>query len=197
MEGLFFAISSARAILGPVSDMLMGAMNDKYNTNCPECRDSYGHFCDTVMVNNDINGGGATATRCVSVQEECNLYLDNQQQSCPTTCLQCPSWVATDPSTFWYLLMIAGIAAPLCVWIFLPFLRGTRVRDENCYGLLQVSKARLLGICGAPDDADDYEESVRHLRRRQCRQVYGHLENQSSSTTNMMMTKNEMDVELT
>jgi hypothetical protein len=199
MEGLFFAISSARAILGPVSDMLMGAMNDKYNTNCPECRDSYGHFCDTVMVNNDINGGGA-ATQCVSVQEECNLYLDtNQQQSCPTTCLHCPLWVATDPSTFWYLLMIAGIAAPLCVWIFLPFLRGTRVRDDNCYGLLQVSKARLLGICGAPDDTDDYEESVRHLRRRQCRQVYGHLENQSqsSSTTNMMMTKNEMDVELT
>ena len=116
MEGLFFAISSARAILGPVSDMLMGAMNDKYNTNCPECRDSYGHFCDTVMVNNDINGGGGAATQCVSVQEECNLYLDNQQQSCPTTCLQCPSWVATDPSTFWYLLMIAGIAAPLCVY---------------------------------------------------------------------------------
>ena len=24
---------SARVILGPVSDMLMGAMNDKYNTN--------------------------------------------------------------------------------------------------------------------------------------------------------------------
>jgi hypothetical protein len=87
--------------------------------------------------------------------------------------------------------MIAG-AAPLCVWIFLPFLRGSRVRDDNCYGLLQVSNARLLGICGAPDDTDDYEESVRHLRRCQGRQVYGHLENQSSSTSpNMMMTKNE------
>ena len=85
-----------------------------------------------------------------------------------------------DPSTFWYLLMVAGIGAPLCVWIFLPFLRGTRVRDDNCYGLLRVSKARLLGICGAPDDADDYEESVRHLRLCQGRQVYGHLENQSS-----------------
>ena len=95
--------------------------------------------------------------------------------------------------------MVAGIAAPLCVWIFLPFLRGTRVRDDNCYGLLRVSKTRLLGICGAPDDADnDYEESVRHLRRRQGRQVYGHLENQSSSTSpNIMMAKNDMDVELT
>ena len=130
--------------------------------------------------------------------EVSTMYTEHQQQSCPTTCLQCPSWVATDPSTFWYLLMIAGIAAPLCVWIFLPFLRGTRVRDDSCYGLLRVSKARLLGICGAPDDADDYEESVRHLRlRRQGRQVYGHLENQSSSTSPNMMAENEMDVELT
>jgi len=57
----------------------------------------------------------------------------------------------------------------------------------------------LLGVCGAPDDADDYKESVRHLlRRRQGRrQVYGHLENQRSSTTNIMMAKNDMDVELT
>ena len=56
----------------------------------------------------------------------------------------------------------------------------------------------MLGICGAPDDGDDYEESVRHLlRRHQGRQVYGHLENQRSSTTNIMIAKNEMDVELT
>ncbi len=56
--------------------------------------------------------------------------------------------------------MIAGIAAPLCVWIFLPFLRGTRVRDDNYSGLLRVSKARLLGVFGAPNDADDYIKKV-------------------------------------
>ena len=110
-------------------------------------------------------------------------------------------WLPQIHQRFGYLLMIAGIAAPLCVWIFLPFLRGTRVRDDNYYyyGLLRVSKTRLLGICGAPDDGDDYEESVRHLRLRQGRQVYGHLENQRSSTTttNIMMAQNEMDVELT
>ena len=61
-----------------------------------------------------------------------------------------------------------------------------------------MSKARLLGICGAPDDANnDYEESVRYLRLPQGRQVYGHLENQSSSTSPNMMAKNEMDVQLT
>ena len=187
MEGLFFAITSARAILGPVTDAVMGAMNDKYNTNCPDCRDQYGHFCD-VAINNDAN-----AAQCVSVQEECNLFLDNpQQQSCPQTCLECPTWVATDPSTFWYLLMIAGIAAPLSVWFFLPFLRGKRVRDDKCYGLFRVNKARFLGIYGAQDD-DEHDSDTR--RRRQGRQVYGHLESNSSSTS--AVVTNGMDIELT
>ena len=57
-----------------------------------------------------------------------------------------------------------------------------------------MSKARLLGICGAPDYADDYEESVRHLRRRQGRQVYGHLENESISSTTNLMAKNVMEM---
>jgi hypothetical protein len=113
------------------------------------------------------------------------VYTEHQQQSCITTCLQCPSWVvATDPSTFWVSSHDCWHRSTvMCVWIFLPFLRGTRVRDDNYYyyGLLRVSKTRLLGICGAPDDGDDYEESVRHLRLRQGRQVYGHLENQRSS----------------
>jgi len=187
MEGLFFAISSARAILGPLSDMVMGAMNDKYNTNCLNCRDQYGHFCD-IAVNND----NADAAQCVSVQEECNLYLDNQQQkSCPRTCLECPTFVPTDPSTFWYLLMIAGIVAPLSVWLFLPFLRGARVREDKFYGLFRANKARLLGICGAPDE--DVQEG--NIRRRQGRQVYGQLENNNSSTS--AVTANEMDIELT
>lgn len=196
MEGLFFAITSARSILGPITDAVMGAMNDKYNTNCPDCRDQYGHFCD-VLVNND-NANGA---QCVSVQEECNLFLDNQQQqqqSCPQTCLECPTWVPTDPSTFWYLLMIAGIAAPLSVWFFLPFLRGAHGRDDKCYGLFRVNKARMLGICGAPDD-DDHDSSS-STRRRQGRQVYGHLDSNSSSNSNTSAVSavvNGMDLELT
>ena len=77
-------------------------------------------------------------------------------------------------------------------------LRGTRVRDDNCYGLiLQVSVTLLLGICVAPDDDYDYEESVRRLRRQGRQVYYGHLENESSSTSPNMMAKNEMDVELT
>mmetsp|Transcript_13560 Transcript_13560/g.22242 ORF Transcript_13560/g.22242 Transcript_13560/m.22242 type:complete len:699 (+) Transcript_13560:74-2170(+) len=192
MEGLFFAITSARAILGPITDAVMGAMNDKYNTNCPDCRDQYGHFCDVV-----VNSDNANTAQCVSVQEECNLFLENpQQQSCPQTCLECPTWVPTDPSAFWYLLMIAGIAAPLSVWFFLPFLRGRHGRDDKCYGLFRANKARLLGICGALDD-DGHDSN--NMRRRQGRQVYGHLDSNSISNNSSAsaVVANGMDIELT
>jgi len=68
------------------------------------------------------------------------VYTEHQQQSCITTCLQCPSWVvATDPSTFWVSSHDCWHhSTVMCVWIFLPFLRGTRVRvrDDNCDGLI-------------------------------------------------------------
>jgi hypothetical protein len=37
-EGLFFAVSRARALLGPMTDFALGYMNEKYNTNCSGCR---------------------------------------------------------------------------------------------------------------------------------------------------------------
>jgi hypothetical protein len=37
-EGLFFAVSRARALLGPMTDFALGYMNEKYNTNCSDCR---------------------------------------------------------------------------------------------------------------------------------------------------------------
>jgi hypothetical protein len=48
----------------------------------------------------------------------------------------------------------------VCIDLLTILLRGTRVRDDNCYGFnTSMSKTRLLGICGAPNDTDDYEES--------------------------------------
>ena len=37
-EGLFFAVSRARAFLGPLADFVLGMMNERYNTNCIDCR---------------------------------------------------------------------------------------------------------------------------------------------------------------
>ncbi len=157
MEGLFFAIGSARSILGPLGDVVMGAMNEKYNTNCLDCRDQFGHFCQNLS---NTNG----SLQCVSVQESCGLFPPaggDTEPTCPTTCLECPTWEPTDPSAFWFLLMLFSTLSPLSVWFFLPFLRGDRDRNDGCYGVLKVSKRRLLGICGAMDEAVSSYDHVR------------------------------------
>ena len=165
LEGLFFAVSSARSIMGPLTDVLMGKINSEYNPNCPDCRDQYGHFCDHISSEDD------GSLQCISSQESCDIFLDNNQQSCPTTCLDCPSWQPTNPSTCWWLLMLASIATPLSIWAFLPFLRGNHNRDDHCYGLLSCSRTRFFGICGAQ------EAQIHH--RVDGSQVYGHVQNES------------------
>ncbi|KAL7473815.1 hypothetical protein ACHAXS_014273 [Conticribra weissflogii] len=148
MEGLFFAIGSARSLLGPLGDMAMGFLNEKYNTNCPDCRDQYGHFCQYLSVDNDV-------FQCVSLQESCDLFLnisDNEAPTCPKTCLECPTWEATNPSTFWYMLIAFSMSSPLAVWFFLPFLRGHHAPNDGCYGIFKLSIKRILGILGAVDD---------------------------------------------
>ncbi|KAL7543201.1 hypothetical protein ACHAXR_012483 [Thalassiosira sp. AJA248-18] len=184
-EGLFFAVSSARSVMGPLTDILMGAINEKYNTNCPDCRDQYGHFCSIASANDD-------AIQCSSVQGTCDLVLDNTQQSeCPSTCVSCPSWEPTDPSTCWYLLMLASMLTPISVWFFLPFLRGKHNRDDKCYGLFSLTKNRFFGICGAVDDTGPRVD-VRHV-------IYGHVESEGfdSETKRGDVKAHGDDVELT
>jgi hypothetical protein len=170
-EGLFFAVSRARAFLGPLADFVLGMMNERYNTNCIDCRwglpqrvlfseifvifiscsrpshrrDQYGHFCDTLVSENNV-------FQCVSIQEECGLFLDNQDQSCPTTCIYCHTWQPTNPSTLWYLLMLASLVSPLSIWICLPFLRGQHNREDRFYGIFYMGKNRLKGICGVLEE---------------------------------------------
>jgi predicted nucleic acid-binding Zn ribbon protein len=117
MEGLFFAVSCSRALLVPLGDYAMGMMNSKYNKNCPECRDSYGHFCDKELFNDDI-------LTCKSAQETCDIYINSSQQTCPSTCNECPTWEYSDPAALWFILMLVSILSPVLVWLFLPFLRG-------------------------------------------------------------------------
>lgn len=157
-EGLFFAISSARSVMGPLTDVIMGAINQKYNSNCPDCRDQFGHFCQYRSSENEEN------LQCASAQESCNLVLDNNYPSCPQTCQECPTWKPTDPTTCWYILLFASLVTPLCIWLFLPFLRGNYNRSAKCYGLLSCTKNRFFGICGAPEDKDNKHGSAGGLR---------------------------------
>eukprot|EP00804_Cyclotella_cryptica_P015564 CCRYP_003587-RA/>CCRYP_003587-RA protein AED:0.02 eAED:0.02 QI:106/1/1/1/0.5/0.33/3/1949/628 len=126
MEGLFFAVSCSRALLVPLGDFAMGIMNAKYNTNCPQCRDRYGHFCDTQFFDGVTVG-------CESVQESCELHLTSDDQTCPSTCNECPTWEYSDPSALWYILMVVSIISPLLVWCFLPFLRGEHNSNGGRY----------------------------------------------------------------
>lgn len=164
-EGLFFAVSSARSIFGPLTDIFMGTLNGKYNSNCPECRDKYGHFCH--QLSSSSNDG--SSLQCASVQESCNVFLENNQQNCPRTCLECPTWEPPNPSTVWYILLFVGITSPLCIWFFLPFLRGTRKRDDECYGLLSCDRNRFAGIYGGLEvhRRDSYAQVVltQHLEK--------------------------------
>ena len=155
---------------------------------CLDCRDQYGHFCGNLSTENDEN-----TFQCASVQESCDLFLDNEQQSCPQTCIECPSWEPTDPSACWYLLMFVSIATPISVWLFLPFLRGKYNRDENCYGLFSFTKTRLFGVCGAVDEKNDHRRVDGHQI------LYGHVENEGSDSEagkGVIKTLGE-DVELT
>ncbi len=165
-EGLFFAISSARTVMGPLTDVVMGAINQKYNRNCPECRDQYGHFCQNSTSKNE------GSLQCASVQESCSIVLDNKQQSCPQTCLECPTWEPTDPSTCWFLLLLASLVTPVCIWFFLPFLRGNNDQNDKCYGILSCSKLRIFGLCGA------VENSIDDTDRTNVPQVYEHVDEQ-------------------
>mmetsp|Transcript_30682 Transcript_30682/g.73025 ORF Transcript_30682/g.73025 Transcript_30682/m.73025 type:complete len:103 (-) Transcript_30682:212-520(-) len=90
---------------------------------------------------------------------------------CPSTCLECPTYVPTNPSTCWYLLTVIGIATPLCVWLLLPFLRGGYSRDESFYGTLTCSIRRVFGICGASDE-----------NRRKGSKMYGQVESFESES---------------
>lgn len=142
-EGLFFAVSSARSVMGPLADIWMGHINSKFNANCPECRDQYGHFCQTLTKGEDLH--------CASAQESCDLVLENEQQSCPTTCLECPSWEASNPSTCWWLLMMLSLCTPgrylVCMFHFFLFALS---HLHFCLGVTSLSKSLHLVLPPIP-----------------------------------------------
>ena len=65
--------------------------------------------------------------------------------------------------------MLVSITTPISVWFFLPFLRGKRNRDDNCYGLFSLTKNRFFGVYGAMDNRNN------HHSVESC-QTYGYVE---------------------
>ena len=79
-----------------------------------ECRDQYGNFCGGIIDSIDDNDGSNNILlQCTSAQESCNIFLDIQEElSCPTNCIECPTWKPTNPSTLWYILVLFSITSP-------------------------------------------------------------------------------------
>jgi len=85
--------------------------------------------------------------------------------------------------------MLADIASSVCVWFFIPLLRGKHNRDDKCYGLFSCSRNRFFGICGVLDG-----HGIHHHRVEGC-QIYGHVESESfvnaaGQRDNMTLGKN-------
>mmetsp|Transcript_9528 Transcript_9528/g.14631 ORF Transcript_9528/g.14631 Transcript_9528/m.14631 type:complete len:640 (+) Transcript_9528:155-2074(+) len=163
-EGLFFAIGSSRAMLGPVSDYFLGLMNHYFMPNCETCRDDYGHFCSQIVndsrTNEIVNAATAGSNdfwQCASGEQLCtNLTLLADSGTvglspvCPRTCQQCPGW-ESNAEVLWLILIALSITSPLATWVFLPFFRGFRSYREGFYGILECNLNRILGICGVED----------------------------------------------
>ena len=71
--------------------------------------------------------------------------------------------------------MLVGIATPISVWFFLPFLRGKYNRDDNCYGLFSCTRLRFFGVCGAVDDQDNHHSTDGP-------QMYGDIEGENDDS---------------
>ena len=67
--------------------------------------------------------------------------------TCPRTCQVCPGW-SGDAATMWAVVLLTSLTSPILVWIGLPFLRGDRARDDDCFGIAECHADRYLGICG-------------------------------------------------
>ena len=85
--------------------------------------------------------------------------------------------------------MLASLMTPICIWFFLPFLRGHRSRDDHFYGILSCNKNRLFGVCGVvEDDVDNNSRS----------QLYGQVDGESFAASETTHNGSSIDdVELT
>lgn len=139
-EGLFLALASARSLLTPVLDVVLGHMNEELNPNCPACRDEYGHFCADALAARNRSGASAAlgGLGCGTQHGSCPLPdgLGGWGGACPATCRGCPGWsIPGGGRTLWLALLCFSLSGPLLVWATLPFLRGDAELRQGCYGI--------------------------------------------------------------
>ena len=148
-EGLFFALVSLRYNLFPVANYLLGLLNERYNPNCPNCRDQYGHFCEHSQMLDGGNGNSVDLYQCVSVEDVCEgIDTIGTDQMCPRTCQECPGY-ESNVRVLWMLLLATSLLTPVLVCLLLPFFRGDKYCGDLCFSS-QVTTAHRAGNEAAP-----------------------------------------------
>lgn len=152
-EGLFFALVTTRALVGPATDYFLGYLNSVYNPNCPQCRDEFGHFCSTPYeLPLNVTHSGSGLIQCGSQEGPCRNDLtynlgNNGTGVCPNSCMDCPGW-ESNAHKLWSIILFLSISSPMAVWLLLPFLQGSRGFHEGCYGIFECGFHRILNIFG-------------------------------------------------
>ena len=141
-EGVFLALLSLKSLITTIpSTALNGYLNSAFVPNCPQCRDSHGHFCAAprdLAPDEAAQGwlerglGPAAHFACASEVEACvgtgfaeGLSAANLTglQNCPESCAACPGWTG-DGRTLWLIVLLTSLSSPVMVALTLNFLRG-------------------------------------------------------------------------
>ena len=166
-EGVFLALLSLKSLITTIpSTALNGYLNSAFVPNCPQCRDSHGHFCAAprALAPDEAAQGWlgrglepAAHFACASEVEACvgtgfaeqlsaaNLTDLTGLRSCPQSCAACPGW-AGDGRTLWLIVLLTSLSSPVMVTLTLNFLRG---REAT------AAPAAAAALAAAPADATD------------------------------------------
>ena len=114
------------------STIFNGWLNAAFQPNCPNCRDSSGHFCDHVARLNASFFACQTSDgseMCVGAAYDGSMYAPElvarsaDELHCPSTCKECPGWEG-HADVMWLIVLISSVSSPIMVMGTLRFLRG-------------------------------------------------------------------------
>ena len=148
-EGVFVAVASIKSLLiSWPSQLFNGYVNERWNPNCKGCRDSAGHFCDTLspVLNSTGNGSTVDVWQCLSSADETCPDLSSHSgdfatelNQCATTCHDCPGWTSNS-SALWGLVLLSSLISPLLVWLMLPCLRDASPSKSSVLAATSVAE---------------------------------------------------------
>jgi len=186
-EGVFLALLSLKSLITTIpSTALNGYLNSAFVPNCPQCRDSHGHFCAApraLAPDEAAQGwlerglGPAAHFACASEVEACvgtgfaeelsaaNLTDLTGLRSCPESCAACPGWTG-DGRTLWLVVLLTSLSSPVMVALTLNFLRGREATAAPAAAAALATAPAAAADATAAAPADAPADAARDVRLR-------------------------------